>query len=152
MDLQHKFRQASEGQPCFPELDRAHVAQGRVDPRVAVEPHPLVGPLPQMLGAGNDSRWTSPLFRLLSADSITALSYGQPFSDRDLSMPKTSSISSIEALANLLPRMPCGRPGCRTGEPHGGERRLHQAGVAPVADRVPDDLAVAGGGLTSRQT
>ena len=52
MDLQHKFRQASEGQPCFPELDRAHVAQGRVDPRVAVEPHPLVGPLPQMLGVG----------------------------------------------------------------------------------------------------
>ena len=27
--------------------------------------------------------------------------------------------------------------------PHGGERRLHQVGIAPIADRVPDDLAVA---------
>lgn len=26
---------------------------------------------------------------------------------------------------------------------HGGERRLRQVGVAPAADRVPDDLAVA---------
>lgn len=52
MDLQHKFRQASEGQPCFPELDRGHVAQGRVDPLVVVEPHPLVDPPPKMLGVG----------------------------------------------------------------------------------------------------
>lgn len=52
LDLLHIFKQFSEGQPCFPELDRAHVVQGRVNPRVVVEPHPLVDPLPQMLGVG----------------------------------------------------------------------------------------------------
>lgn len=52
VDLLHIFKQFSEGQPCFPELDRAHVAQGRVDPRVVAGPHPLVDPLPQMLGVG----------------------------------------------------------------------------------------------------
>jgi len=71
-----------------------------VDPRVAVEPHPLVDPLPQTLGVGKRLAVDGPLFRLLLADSITALSYGQPFPDRDLSMPKASSISSIEALAS----------------------------------------------------
>ena len=52
LDLLHIFKQFSEGQPCLPELDWAHLAQGRVDPRVVVEPHPLVDPLPQMLGVG----------------------------------------------------------------------------------------------------
>ena len=104
LDLLHIFKQFSEGQPCLPELDWAHVAQGRVDPRVVAGPHPLVDPLPQMLGVGKRLAVDEPLFRLLLADSITALSYGQPFSDRDLSMPNTSSISSIEALANSLPR------------------------------------------------
>lgn len=52
LDLLHIFKQFSEGQPCLPELDRAHVAQGRVDPRVVAGPHPLVDPLPQMLGVG----------------------------------------------------------------------------------------------------
>lgn len=143
LDLLHIFKQFSEGQPCLPELDWAHVAQGRVDPRVVAGPHPLVDPLPQMLGVGKRLAVDESLFRLLLADSITALSYGQPFSDRDLSMPNTSSISSIEALANSLPRSVWKTwMSDRGGEPHGGERRLHQAGVAPVADRVPDDIAV----------
>ena len=67
--------------------DWAYAAQGLVGPRVAVEPHPLVDPPCRRCSvSGNDSRWTSPLFRLLLADSITALSYGRPFSDGDLSM------------------------------------------------------------------
>ena len=106
VDLLHIFKQFSEGQPCFPELDRAHVAQGRVDPRVVAGHTHSLTLCRRCSVSGNDSLWTSPLFRLLLADSITALSYGQPFPDRDLSMPKTSSISSIEALANSLPRMP----------------------------------------------
>lgn len=53
----------------------------------SAEPHPLVDPPCRRCSvSGNDSRWTSPLFRLLLADSITALSYGRPFSDGDLSM------------------------------------------------------------------
>lgn len=39
MDWQHLFGRFREGQPRFPELDRRHVAQRRVDPEVVVPVH-----------------------------------------------------------------------------------------------------------------
>ena len=39
LDWQHLFGRFREGQPRFPELDRRHVAQRRVDPEVAVPVH-----------------------------------------------------------------------------------------------------------------
>lgn len=70
-----------------------------------VGPRPLVDPLPQMLGVGKRLAADEPPLQAVVGRLDHALSYGQPFSDRDLSMPKTSSISSIEeTLANSLPR------------------------------------------------
>lgn len=39
LDWQHLFGRFREGQPRFPELDRRHVAQRRVDPEVVVPVH-----------------------------------------------------------------------------------------------------------------
>ena len=39
VDWQHLFGRFREGQPRFPELDRRHVAQRRVDPEVVVPVH-----------------------------------------------------------------------------------------------------------------
>ena len=52
----------------------------------------------------NVSRRASSALGIPSADSSTALSWGQPLADSDLSMPRASSIRSISALLNSLPR------------------------------------------------
>lgn len=142
MDLQHKFRQASEGQPCFPELDRGHVAQGRVDPLVVVEPHPLVDPPPKMLGVGKRLAVDEPPLQAV----VSGLDHGVvvraallrqgPLDAEDLEHLVYRGVGEL-ASAVRMENLDVGQ-----GEPHDGERRLHQVGVAPVADRVPDDLAV----------
>lgn len=144
VDLLHIFKQFSEGQPCFPELDRAHVAQGRVDPRVVAGPHPLVDPLPQMLGVGKRLAVDEPPLQAV----VGRLDHGVVVR---AALPRQGSLDAEDlehlvyrGVGELASAVRVENPDVGQGEPHGGERRLHQAGVAPVADRVPDDLAVAG--------
>ena len=141
LDLLHIFNSFQGGALPPPGRARPHAAQGRVDPHVAVEPHPLVDPLLQMLGVGKRLAVDEPplqavVGRLDHGVAVQAALLRQGPLDAE-----ASSISSIEASANSLPRSVWKTLMSDRG--HGGERRLRQVGVAPAADRVPDDLAVA---------
>ena len=144
VDLLYIFKQFSEGQPCFPELDRAHVAQGRVNPRVVAGPHSLVGPLPQMLSVGKRLAVDEPPLQAVvgrldhGVVVRAALPRQGPLDAEDLEHLVYRGVGELASAVRMED------PDVGQGEPHGGERRLHQVGVAPVADRVPDDLAVAG--------
>ena len=142
MNLLYFFKQISEGQPCFPELGRAHAAQGRADPRVAVGPHPFVDPPPKVPGVGKRLAVDGPPLRAV-VDRLdrgvvvrAALLRQGPL---DAEGPERLVYRGVGELAAAV-----GAEGLDAGqrESHGGERRLHRVGVAPIADRVPDDLAV----------
>ena len=104
MDWQHLFGRFREGQPRLPELDRRHVAQRRVDPEVVVPVHVVRELGPELARraerlAVDELGLQYPVGRLV--DGVVV---GQPLADSDLSMPKASSIRSISALSNSLPR------------------------------------------------
>lgn len=90
--------------PAPPELDGAHVAQGRVDPEVVLPVDPIEqGGAQPLLGAEPPAR-DEPLFRIWFVDSTTALSCGLPGLETDLAIPKSAGIASISALQNSGPR------------------------------------------------
>ena len=141
VDWQHLFGRFREGHPRLPELDRRHVAQRRVHPEVVVPVHVVREPGPELARraerlAVDELGLQYPVGRLV--DGAVA---GEPLADGDLSMPKASSIGSISALSNSLPRSVRNTSMSEIGKEGVANAEFDRPGALPGPGGRADDLS-----------
>ena len=143
VDWQHLFGRFREGQPRFPELDRRHVAQRRVDPEVVVPVHVVREPGTQLARraerlAEDELGPQYPVGRLVDGAVMGAAPgrqrplYAEGLEHQvDLGVVELAAAVRVEDLD------------VRDGEEERPERRLDRPGVLPGPGGVADDLPVA---------
>lgn len=142
VDWQHLFGRFREGQPRFPELDRRHVAQRRVDPEVVVPVHVVRELGPELARraerlAVDELGLQYPVGRLVDGVVVgAALGRQRPLYAEGLEHQVDLGVVELAAAVRVE------YLDVRDGEGERRERRLDQPGVLPGPGGVADDLPV----------
>lgn len=104
MDWLHLFGRSREDQVCFPEFDRGHVLQRRMNPEVVAPMHVVRQHDPQLACRAERLAVDELGLQHLVGRLVDRVVVRAPLLDSDRSMPKPSSISSTFALPNSPPR------------------------------------------------
>ena len=144
VDWQHLFGRFWEGQHRFPELDRRHVAQRRVDPEVVVPVHVVRELGPEFARraerlAVDEFGLQYPVGRLVDGVVVgAALGRQRPLYAEGLEHQVDLGVVGLAAAVRVEDL------DVRDREGEHRERRLDRPGVLPGPGGVADDLPVAG--------